>query len=573
MKRRDFIKNMGLFATTISPVARIGGALGLGAATTTLSAQEFSDYKAIVVFDMDGGNDAMNMFPPTISTTHEIYKGIRTNLGVELYKKDEDGKYNEDEIDLYDDTHYHVDETTKYFTGSLGADQPYFVPLEEGKTNIDTEYGKEAMYIKGSYHTKKANSTKTGLGIHALMPEIASLYNKGVLSIASNTGVLIEPVKKEDIENDSAKLPEFLFSHGNQRELIATLQAGQAGSKSGWAGRLADEWLLKDSLGLNISYGGITKTFMGLATSGLTMSIKGPTSYDSYLTMDEKFEKVLESFATDATDTNIFDRFTNKINAKTAGLSIDLNSVWEDAPVFASEVKDSDRNVKNETYPEVKNSYGDPLFTQYTGNGDTRENLGMRTHHGLDKRIFEQLEATAKMIKVSQTGNIAGKRQIFYVRQAGHDVHGNQADSHSRLMRGVSLAVGDFYKALEAMGLADKVLLISLSEFGRTIKSNSDGTDHGWGGHSFMLCGDENFNGGKVFGDVLTDLSLEGSNAYTNRARIIPTTSIEQMLAPALRWFGVEDETMLKVLPNLANFRDTKTPDNVESAFLEGVFS
>ncbi|RLC28454.1 MAG: hypothetical protein DRH37_09475, partial [Deltaproteobacteria bacterium] len=537
MKRRDFIKNMGLFATTISPVARIGGALGLGSVTTALSAQEFGDYKAIVIFDMDGGNDAMNMFSPTTPATHATYKGIRTNLGVELYEKNDDGEYTDELSDLYGDDNYAVNETTQYFTGELGANQPYLV--EEGEHG--SEDGKEAMYIKGSYHTKKPDGTDTGLGIHALMPEIASLYNKGVLSIASNTGVLIEPVTKEEIEDESVRLPGFLFSHGNQRELIATLQAGQAGGKSGWAGRLADEWLLKDSLGLNISYGGVTKTFMGLATSGLTMSTRGPTSYQSYSTMGENFEKVLENFDTNATDTNIFDRFTNKINAKTAGLSIDLNNAWEDAPIFASEVKDSDNNVKDETYPDVNNSYGDPLFTVYSGNESTRENLGIRTHHGLDKRIFEQLEATAKTIKVSQTGDLAANRQIFYVRQAGHDVHGNQADSHSRLMRGVSLAVSDFYKALEAMGLEKDVLLVSLSEFGRTIKSNSDGTDHGWGGHSFMMCGDESFNGGNVFGDVLTDLSLEGDNAYTNRARIIPTTSIEQMLAPALKWFGVDD--------------------------------
>ncbi len=573
MKRRDFIKNMGLFAIAISPVARIGGALGLGTAATALSAQEFSDYKAIVIFDMDGGNDAMNMFPPTDSTTHETYKGIRTNLGVELYKKDEDGEYSEDESDLYNDIYYSIDETTKHFTAELGADQPYFVPLEEGKTSLDTEYGKEEMYIKGSYHTTKTNGDKTGLGIHALMPEIASLYNKGVLSIVSNTGVLIEPVEKAAIEDESAKLPEFLFSHGNQRELIATLQAGQSGGKSGWAGRLADEWALQDSLGLNISYGGITKTFMGLSTSGLTMSTKGPTSYNQPNEMGESFEDLLKNLNTISQDTNILDKFTNKINAKTAGLSTNLISAWDGAPVFASEVKDSENNIIEETYEDINNSYGDPLFTQYTGNSETRENLGTRTHHGLEKRIFEQLEATAKMIKVSQTGDLAANRQIYYVRQAGHDVHGNQADSHSRLMRGVSLAVSDFYKALEAMELQNDVLLISLSEFGRTIKSNSDGTDHGWGGHSFMMCGDENFNGGKVFGDVLTDLSLTGDNAYTNRARIIPTTSIEQMLAPALKWFGVDDTTMAEVLPNLENFRDSNNPENIESAFLQGVFS
>jgi len=567
MNRRDFIKKMGLYAATISPIARIGGALGLAGAITSLSAQDFSDYKAIVIFDMDGGNDTMNMFPPT-GTSYDTYKSIRTNLGVELYEKDENGEYTTEKIDLYSDDFYNVD-TNQHFTASLGVDQPYFVPLDPKKPDvIDTEYGKEAMYIKGSYHTKKADGAKTGLGIHALMPEIASLYNKGVLSIVSNTGILIEPVTKAKIADKSVQIPEFLFSHGNQRELIATLQAGQAGNKSGWAGRLADNWQINNSLGLNISYGGNTKTFMGLSTSGLTMGTNGPTSYSSYHTMGDSFEELLKSFSEDPEDTNIFDKFTNKVNAKTAELSSDLATVWEDSPVFATKKYDEE-----EDYPDINNSYGDPLFTQYTGNEETRENLGIRTHHGLDKRIFEQLEATAKMIKVSQTEALSAKRQIFYVRQGGHDVHGNQVDSHSRLMRAISLGISDFYKALEAMGMEEDVLIISSSEFGRTMRNNGDGTDHGWGGHSFIVSGDPTFNGGKVYGDVLEDLGFEGINAYTNRARIIPTTATEQILAPALKWFGVTNNIMAEVLPNLENFRDPDNSENVESAFLQGVFS
>ena len=566
---------MGLFATSVSPVARIGGALGLAGTTTSLSAQTFGNYKAIVILDMDGGNDAMNMFPPTMQESHEIYKEIRTNLGVELYKKDDNGEYTTDKIDLYDDEHYNVDETTEHFIGSLGKNQPYFVPLDpKYPDKLDTEYGKEDMYTKGSYHTKKTDGTYTGLGIHALMPEMASLYNKGVLSIASNTGVLIEPVKKEEIEDGSVRLPEFLFSHGNQRELVSTLQAGKLGSKSGWAGRLADSWQVNGSLGLNISYGGSTKTFMGLTTSGLTMGTNGPTSYGNRLNI-EKFDELLIGTADRAQNTNIFDMFTNNINKKTAMLSKDLSSIWASAPIFTTPYKLEDKTLKPETYPDVNNSYGDPLFTLYTGNGITRENLGTRTHHGLDTRIFKQLESTAKMIKISQDFKDSDEnqveRQIFYVRQAGHDVHGKQVDTHSKHLRAISLAVSDFYKALEAMGLEEKVLLVSMSDFGRTIKSNSDGTDHGWGGHSFMMCGDAKFNGGKVYGDVLEDLSLEGVNAYTKRARIIPTTSIEQTLAPALKWFGVDDATMAETLPNLENFRTDV--NSAESAFLEGVFA
>ncbi|RLA77673.1 MAG: hypothetical protein DRG78_16870, partial [Epsilonproteobacteria bacterium] len=337
-------------------------------------------------------------------------------------------------------------------------------------------------------------------------------------------------------------------------------QAGQLGTKSGWAGRLADSWNLSNTLGLNISYGGATKTFMGLETSALTMATRGPASYSGLNEMPD-FENILTSFADKTQNSNIFDKFTNKINKRTATLSSELATAWDSAPTFTK-----------------LNSYGEALFTPYTGNDESKEALGTRTHHGLDKRIFEQLEATAKMIDISKD-NFSANRQIFYVRQAGHDVHGSQVDTHSKHLRAISLSVSDFYKALEEMGLEENVLLISTSEFGRTMRNNGDGTDHGWAGHSFIMCGDtyhedtnpNGFNGGKVLGKVLEDLDYEGINAYTDRARIIPTTSIEQMLAPALDWFGVDEVTMDTVLPNLINFR--ATDGDYKTAFVQGVFS
>jgi uncharacterized protein (DUF1501 family) len=175
------------------------------------------------------------------------------------------------------------------------------------------------------------------------------------------------------------------------------------------------------------------------------------------------------------------------------------------------------------------------------------------------------------MIKLGQDQNdLAYKRQVFYVRQGGYDSHSGQIEDHGFNLRALSLSLADFYKALEEMGLSDKVLVLSTSDFGRTLKSNGDGTDHGWGGHSFMLCGDSTFNGGKTFGTVMSDLSLTGVNAYTNKARMIPTTSIEQMLAPALNWFGVDETAMQTILPNLQNF---KTDETLQSAYLQSVFS
>jgi uncharacterized protein (DUF1501 family) len=412
------------------------------------------------------------------------------------------------------------------------------------------------MYIKGSYHTKDSNGDKYGLGIHGLMPEMASLFANKKLSIISNSGMLVAPTTKAQIENGTANLPEFLFSHGSQRELKSTLLAGIGGAKTGWAGRLADRWQIEDKVGLNISFGGSTKTFSGESTSALSMSTRGATSFDNVSDRIDPIDKLLSSFATNSSGTNIFDRYTNKRNDTIAKLSTRLKSTWENAADFSTFT--------------AKNSYGEALFKHYTGNSQQRLDLGTRTHHGLPDKILNQLRATAQMIKLSRD-DLGLSRQIYSVRDPGYDFHGKQIDFHSKKLRSTSLIISDFYKALEEMGLEKEVLIISSSEFGRTIKNNGDGTDHGWASNDFILCGDDDFNGGKVFGEVLTDLTLDGVNSYTSRARIIPTTSIEQMLAPALKWFGVDSATMAHVLPNLSNFRTDA--EDAESAFLQGVFA
>lgn len=535
MNRRHFIKNMTLTAGMLSPMMRLGG--GVGLLSTTSFAASFSDYKAIVIVNLDGGNDAMNMFPPTAPTTHTQYSNVRTNLGVSL-------------DDLYSDPNYTID-ANGHFSAALGENQPYF---KVDASNPAAESNDILMYTKGSYHTNQTLNgvtSSSGLGINALMPELASLYKNKKLSLVSNVGTLVEPTTKFAIDNGSANLPVFLFAHNHQRLAVATTQAHILG-KIGWAGRLADNWQLNGSVGLNISYAGPERTLIGESTSALAMSTQRPASYSS-VSGSDSIEDLLIRFNDNTSNSNHFNRFYNLRNKATAELSTLLTSAWTSAPDFATFT--------------TKNSYGEALFTVY--DDGHKEKLGLRTHHGLHKSFFEQLEATAKMIKLSRD-TLNYNRQIFYVRGSGYDSHSDQVHQHSRNLRTVSLGISDLYKALEEMGIAEDVLIVSNSEFGRTLKNNGDGTDHGWGGHSFMLSGDSTFNGGNVFGEVMSDLSLNGVNSYTDRARIIPTTSIEQMLAPALKWFGVDNSLMTQVLPNLQNFK-TDTTD-IESAYLSNVF-
>ncbi len=89
-----------------------------------------------------------------------------------------------------------------------------------------------------------------------------------------------------------------------------------------------------------------------------------------------------------------------------------------------------------------------------------------------------------------------------------------------------------------------------MSDFGRTLTSNGNGSDHAWGGN-VMVMGDS-VNGGEVFG---TYPSLElGSNDDIGGAILLPTISTDEYFVELSKWFGVSNGDLSYVLPNIGNF-------------------
>jgi len=139
---------------------------------------------------------------------------------------------------------------------------------------------------------------------------------------------------------------------------------------------------------------------------------------------------------------------------------------------------------------------------------------------------------------------------VIYITIGGWDTHSNMHITHAPSLRGLSLSVDKFMRAIESMGLLDQVTLMSVSEFGRSLGSNSGGTDHAWGSTHFIL-------GGAVkpgnYGTI-PDLTLGGDDDYTDKGRFIPTTSFSQYYATVLKWFGANSSQINKILPELNNF-------------------
>jgi uncharacterized protein (DUF1501 family) len=91
--------------------------------------------------------------------------------------------------------------------------------------------------------------------------------------------------------------------------------------------------------------------------------------------------------------------------------------------------------------------------------------------------LAERLRLIARLLKAG-----FGTR-VFYTLQAGYDTHAQQTFPHAALLSELAGAVSAFFDDLAAAKLADRVLVLAFSEFGRTVKENaSGGTDHGTAG-------------------------------------------------------------------------------------------
>ena len=77
--------------------------------------------------------------------------------------------------------------------------------------------------------------------------------------------------------------------------------------------------------------------------------------------------------------------------------------------------------------------------------------------------------------------------RVFYTQLAGFDTHASQAPTFERLWTEVSRAVSDFWDDLRAHDADENVVMFVFSEFGRRVRDNGSGTDHGAGGGCFAF--------------------------------------------------------------------------------------
>ncbi len=175
----------------------------------------------------------------------------------------------------------------------------------------------------------------------------------------------------------------------------------------------------------------------------------------------------------------------------------------------------------------------------------------------LTSDISRQLLRVARMIEARSS--LGHSRQTFFASQGAYDTHSNQVDTGSpatgtqaNLFTDLALALAGFYAAMKALSLADNVTLFTMAEFGRTFRGNAqNGSDHAWGNNHLVLGGA--VKNQTVFG-AYPDVTLGGIQDSDTNGRWIPTTAVEEYIAPIAQWYGVAAADLPYVFPNYATW-------------------
>ncbi|MEM6908375.1 MAG: DUF1501 domain-containing protein [Pseudomonadota bacterium] len=351
---------------------------------------------------------------------------------------------------------------------------------------------------------------------HALAPELASikaLYDAGDAAVIANVGPLVEPVTRQAFEAGVAQVPPRLFSHNDQQNIW---QAGAPeGAQFGWGGLFADAVLASGGNSSRPQFTTISTEEVGPFLTGRTASpfrigINGAPQIN-----------ILEEFA-DQTDP----AFVNAVRDQLASRSFSGgNAIERDIAAKFAAGLDS-----NDFYGQAL-AQGMPSFSGF-GAGP----------------LSAQLRAVANTIAVR--GQLSASRQIFFVGLGGFDTHSAQASDLPSLLRELDRGVAAFHGAMASLGLAQQVTLFTASDFGRTLAVNGDGTDHGWGGHHFVVGGA--VRGGDIYGEVPP--ATIGHDQEVGGGRLIPSLAVDQYAAQFGRWFGLAPSEIEFALPNLNRF-------------------
>jgi uncharacterized protein (DUF1501 family) len=351
--------------------------------------------------------------------------------------------------------------------------------------------------------------------LNPAMKGLANLFNTGKAAVQLNVGPLIVPLTRDQYNSSNRvkyPLPPKLFSHNDQQSVWQS--SSPEGSTIGWGGKMGDVALgnNSDSLFTCISLSGNNVLLAGDSALQYQCSTSGAIAVR-----------------------NLTNNFFYQTEIKNA---------------FAAMLQQPRKHV-------LENEYNTVMKRGITAQAKVAQGLStvqLQTAFPAANALGNQLNMVAQLI--GARSSLGVKRQVFMVSLGGFDLHDYLNTKHAPLLQQIDEALSAFYQSTVELGVADKVTAFTASDFGRTLASNGDGSDHGWGSHHLMVGGA--VKGAAFYGTAppisITDTMAPDDQWHVGQGRLLPSTSVDQYAATLAKWFGVADSEMGALLPNLKNF-------------------
>ncbi|MEO7052190.1 MAG: DUF1501 domain-containing protein [Rhodanobacter sp.] len=346
--------------------------------------------------------------------------------------------------------------------------------------------------------------------VMALAPGFAPMmpiFNAGNLAVMLNVGNLVQPTSLAQYKANSVPLPPKLFSHADQ--LTEWQTSGPASVNTGWGGRIADLVMGVNTYptfsSVNVSSNAV---FMaGKKANQYQMSSSGP-------------------IAINGLNKSIYG--SSGVPTALRALITSPRSQWLEQDLNAIASRSIDAQASSSAALAAVPAFATPYDST--------------------NALARQLQTVARMIAARKA--LGAGRQVFFVSMGGFDLHDSLVAKHPALLATLASAMTSFYGTTVELGVANQVTAFTASDFGRTLSSNGDGTDHGWGSHHLVMGGA--VNGGRFYGQ-LPDISVNGPDDV-GQGRLLPTTGVDQLASTLGKWMGVSDTDITTVVPQISNY-------------------
>ena len=350
---------------------------------------------------------------------------------------------------------------------------------------------------------------------------LVDLFERQRLAIVANVGALVQPTTIDEVKNRTAHLPPFLGSHAEQEQWTQ----GWMGDvdPSGWGGRAID--LLPAEMRNYQPLIAIARDYTAVTApvTPLSLASSNSSTYWGRANINDPNDQVHQR--------------------------LEWLSRMQSTNVYEQEFA---RSLRTSYLDAIEFGRGQAFGAEPAGNYP-------------DSELGRGLRFLARHIPFSK--QVGARRQVYLVQEGRYDTHAGQMSTDPQnpgmemLLGSVAQSLVAFDQSMAGVGMGDEVLVLVLSEFGRTLDpAAGQGSDHAWGNHWFVM--GNYVKGGKIYGDKFPSLVVGGADDASiwqpARGQWLPQYSSDQFMADAFRWFGLSAQQCVTAMPNLGNFPSQK---------------